>query len=71
MGQQAIWQWGKANGGGMGSKVAERVGFEPTVRLPLRQFSRLFHSTALASLRDLGYYTLEKIEHADPFCRQN
>ena len=31
--------------------LAERVGFEPTVQLPILQFSRLTHSTALAPLR--------------------
>ncbi len=30
--------------------MAERVGFEPTVPVKARQFSRLFHSTTLASL---------------------
>ena len=39
--------------------VAERVGFEPTVRLPVQRFSRPSHSTSLAPLRirkskDLG-----------------
>ena len=32
-------------------KVAERVGFEPTVELPRQQFSRLPDSAALAPLR--------------------
>ena len=31
--------------------VAERVGFEPTVRLPVQRFSRPSHSTSLAPLR--------------------
>jgi hypothetical protein len=33
--------------------LAERVGFEPTVRLPVQRFSRPSHSTTLAPLRDL------------------
>ena len=32
------------------SPTAERVGFEPTVRLPVQRFSRPSRSTALASL---------------------
>ena len=32
-------------------KLAERVGFEPTVRLPVQRFSRPSHSTTLAPLR--------------------
>jgi hypothetical protein len=31
--------------------MAERVGFEPTVRLPVQRFSRPSHSTTLAPLR--------------------
>src|SRR5262249_61825168 len=31
--------------------LAERVGFEPTVRLPVQRFSRPSHSTSLAPLR--------------------
>ena len=31
--------------------LAERVGFEPTVRLPVQRFSRPSHSTTLAPLR--------------------
>ena len=31
-------------------KMAEREGFEPSVQLPVQQFSRLPHSTALAPL---------------------
>jgi hypothetical protein len=36
---------------GFPSVLAERVGFEPTVRLPVQRFSRPSHSTSLAPLR--------------------
>ena len=43
--------------------MAERVGFEPTVRLPGRLLSRQLHSTALPSLHDsiaiLVYFAIE------------
>ncbi len=35
----------------LASRLAERVGFEPTVELPRQQFSRLPDSAALAPLR--------------------
>ena len=36
----------------------EEVGFEPTVRVNVRQFSRLLQSTALALLQSIGYETI-------------
>ena len=34
--------------------MAEGVGFEPTVQLPVRRFSRPVHSAALAPFRSMG-----------------
>src|SRR5258708_3711913 len=44
--------------------LAERVGFEPTVPVKVRQFSRLEHSTALPPLLELkftGYLPLREM----------
>ena len=36
--------------------LAEREGFEPSVRLHVQRFSRPAHSTTLPPLRDRGFY---------------
>ena len=38
---------------GAGRPVAERVGFEPTVRLPVHRISSAAHSTTLPPLREV------------------
>ena len=40
--------------------LAEREGFEPSVRLHVQRFSRPPHSTTLPPLRDRGYYQFEE-----------
>ena len=52
------------------SKLAEGVGFEPTVHLRAQRFSRPPHSTALASLRTRSsYWRMSKGSRKEFWCR--
>ena len=52
--------------------MAERVGFEPTVRFHAQQFSRLPDSTTLAPLRDLlPTLTEKRLQQPATFFGQN
>jgi hypothetical protein len=50
-----------ANGGG--GPLAERVGFEPTVPLPVRRISSAVPSTAWLPLRSRASYQISDFQH--------
>src|SRR4029077_13874730 len=51
---------------GARKRMAERVGFEPTDRLPGQRFSRPPHSTALAPLREISLISLLSLPRSAP-----